>query len=115
MALTIYVSLTDDTTLPGLSPYLTGAGLVASSAAISNVITVEHSLETYLHDFRPSAKFWSAKVLVSIAFLQQTILSILSHFLGAGFTDLQQNLLYSSLICYEVLLVSFFHMYLPRG
>ncbi|CAE7741375.1 unnamed protein product [Symbiodinium sp. CCMP2456] len=114
MVLTIYVRLTDDTTLPGLSPYLTGAGLVASSAAISNVVTVEHSLETYLHDFRPSAKFWSAKVLVSIAFLQQTILSILSHFLGAGFTELQQNLLYSSLICYEVLLVSFFHMYAWR-
>eukprot|EP00930_Biecheleria_cincta_P084639 TRINITY_DN7408_c0_g1_i1.p1 TRINITY_DN7408_c0_g1~~TRINITY_DN7408_c0_g1_i1.p1 ORF type:complete len:400 (-),score=36.10 TRINITY_DN7408_c0_g1_i1:307-1506(-) len=109
--LTIYVSVTKDTHLPGLQPYLTGAGLIASSAAIGNVITVESQLHSLLENFKPGPKFWSTKVLVSIAFMQKACLSVAAYFLDGHFTEMQQNLLFSSLICYEVLGVSVFHVY----
>merc|ERR1712187_118572 len=63
-----------------------------------------------LEDFEPSAKFWSAKVLVSIAFLQEFALAIVAHIIS-GFNEFQQQLVYSSFLCYEVFAVSIFHIY----
>merc|ERR1712232_996494 len=51
-----------------------GMGAIASTAAIGNVVTVEMTFHRELEEFRPSAKFWSTKILVSIAFIQSLIL-----------------------------------------
>mmetsp|Transcript_86207 Transcript_86207/g.239018 ORF Transcript_86207/g.239018 Transcript_86207/m.239018 type:complete len:660 (+) Transcript_86207:128-2107(+) len=81
-------------------------GFVTSSAAITNVVSVESSLHDYFGDFRCAPKFLSTKIMVSITFLQHMGIGLLR-----GLTELQRNLLYSSLICYEVLALSFFHIY----
>ena len=67
--------------------YLFAAGFIASTEAISNVVTVERTFHAHLTEFRPSPKFWSVKVLVSIAFLQETALYLTSY------SDLQQRLI----------------------
>jgi len=48
----------------------TGMGLIASSAAIMNIMSVETEFHDFLHTFRPFWKFWGTKCLVSMAFMQ---------------------------------------------
>jgi len=86
---------------------LYGAGLLASCAAIENVVVVEHSFgHSLLTTMSPTQKFWSAKVLVSLSFLQKSLLS-LPPFNAWSVT--KQNLLFSSLVCFECFWISLFH------
>merc|ERR1712113_761405 len=55
--------------------YFQGMGLIASSAAISNIILVEADFETFLHEYKPFLKFWGTKILVTMGFIQGIFLS----------------------------------------
>jgi len=105
--------------------FFTGAGLVASCAAINNLIFVEHHFKDKLEDgmedikpgqkgvtakpFGPFWKFWGTKILVSLAFLQSIILAVIPPF--SSWTPSRVNLLYASLLTFECLLVSLLHYY----
>jgi len=96
-----------------LPAMLSGAGLIASTVAIGNVVNVELSFHHELEAFVPGAKFWSTKVIVSIAFIQEAALGLLGNVTIMGeskLSDLQINLLYCSLLSYEVLLVAVLHV-----
>lgn len=116
--LMIRASPVGDEHWPNEAPYQTtvehvfvGMGLVSSTAAICNVVTVERTFHSQLHDLSPSSKFWSTKIMVSIAFIQEVVLSIIVRFSRDTLSELQEKLVYSSLICYEVFFVSLFHLY----
>ena len=100
-----------------MSATLSGAGLVASCVAIQNVINVEMAFHDELHHFKPGAKFWSTKVIVSICFIQEFLLGLLgkpSLMNTLGFdplSELQIKLLYVSLLTYEVMGVALLHVY----
>lgn len=105
------VSASDEGSLPAM---LSGAGLVASTVAIGNVVNVELAFHHELEAFQPGLKFWSTKVIVSIAFIQEAALGLLGNENLMGerkLSDLQINLLYCSLLCYEVLLVAMLHVW----
>mmetsp|Transcript_10852 Transcript_10852/g.24616 ORF Transcript_10852/g.24616 Transcript_10852/m.24616 type:complete len:461 (+) Transcript_10852:72-1454(+) len=90
-----------------------GMGLVASSAAIGNIIQVERVLHGALEDFKPFWKFWGTKVLVSFAFLQQ----ILVMMPVPPFNDMSEThcrLFYSVALCYECFFVSLLHLHAWR-
>lgn len=88
--------------------FFLGVGCVASAVAIQNILTVEHAFgEKFLSMFSPSKKFWSAKVLVSLAFMQ-TCLLFLPPF--SNWSETKQNIFYSSLICIECFFISLFHL-----
>lgn len=91
--------------------YLFGAGFITSCTAITNVVKLERQFEESLSEenFGANKKFWSVKVLVSIAFLQKIAIKSIAS--GGYFGDLQQNLLYSTLICYELLFIAVLHTY----
>merc|ERR1740117_1395820 len=92
-----------------LDNYLFGAGFATSCAAIGNVVSVELAFESFLEDMVPTPKFWSVKMLVSIAFLQKGVLAILSS--AICLSSERVNLIYSTLMVYEVLLISIFCHY----
>jgi hypothetical protein len=88
--------------------FFLGVGAVASAVAIQNILTVEHAFgEKFLNLFSPSKKFWSAKVLVSLAFMQ-TLLLFAPPF--NMWSETKQNIFYSSLICIECFFISLFHL-----
>lgn len=87
-----------------------GMGFVASCAAITNIVQVEHALRDELKDFRPFWKFLGTKVLVSFAFIQQ-IMVMLPVPPFRQMTTSQSKLFYSTLLCYECFAVSILHMY----
>merc|ERR1712125_317011 len=64
-----------------------------------------HSLES----FGPFWKFWGTKILVSIAFLQSIAVSVLPPF--SMWSEIRQNLFYSSLLCLQCFFVSVFHAF----
>lgn len=86
--------------------FFLGMGTIASSAAIGNVVTVELAYHELLVAFRPAAKFWSTKVLVSIAFLQSLALYVPPL---NGLSVTEQLLFYASALCLECFLVSLLH------
>jgi len=102
------VHLKEKAAAAGLKYALKGAGLLASSMAITNVVTVEVSFHDWLHEFSPASKFWSTKVLVSLAFFQSLILAI-PPFSSLSVTG--QNLFYASLLVAECFGVSLLHVY----
>merc|ERR1712196_599269 len=55
--------------------YLVGAGFIASSAAIGNVVGVEQKFHKQLEAFKPFEKFLGAKILVSFSFMQSAMLA----------------------------------------
>lgn len=87
--------------------FFLGMGTIASSAAIGNVITVEMTFHDLLHSFLPATKFWSTKVLVSIAFLQSLALLVPPL---SSLSVTEQLLAYSSLLCLECFFVSLLHL-----
>jgi len=93
--------------LEGCEKYLDGIGFITSSAAITNVVSVERSLHHFFADFRATPKFLSIKIMVSIAFIQSIALYLLSDQLPAS----QRKLLYATLICYETLGLACLHLY----
>jgi len=88
--------------------FFLGAGFIASFAAIGNIMIIEEDFEELLKEFHPALKFWGTKILVSLAFLQSILISI---FLSPnGWSIIQSNLFYSSILCLECLLISIFHI-----
>jgi len=89
----------------GWERFFSGAGFTASSIAIYNMFTFEHSLEPFLMGFKPRLKFLTVKLLLSLAFIQDFVIQVASHLL-LGLSREQRQLLYSSLICIEVLVIA---------
>merc|ERR1739848_750611 len=69
---------------------------------------VEHQFESFLESFHPSAKFWSTKILVSLAFLQSLILAVLPPF--SHWTESRTNLFYASVLCTECFFLALLHL-----
>jgi hypothetical protein len=88
--------------------FFLGAGFIASFAAINNLMTVEADFEEILEEFKPSLKFWGTKILVSLAFLQSILISV--FLTPRGWSEVQSNLFYSSMLCLECLLIAVFHL-----
>jgi len=88
--------------------FFLGVGSIASSAAIGNVVTVELTFHSLLEEFRPAGKFWSTKILVSIAFLQSLLLYV-PPFNNLSTTE--ANLFYASMLCVECFGVSLLHWF----
>jgi len=110
-------NLEDTSSVPSM---LSGAGLVASTVAIGFVVNVEVAFHHELSAFKPSLKFWSTKVIVSIAFIQEAALGLLGmeSIMGPhhALSDLQIKLLYCSLLSYEVFAVTMLHVFAwPAG
>jgi hypothetical protein len=90
--------------------FASGMGCVASSVAICNMIQIERTFHIELANFGPFLKFWGTKILVSIAFLQ-TIVFMIPVPPFKDLTIVQSNVTYSTLICYECLVIALLHMY----
>jgi len=88
--------------------FFLGAGFIASFAAIGNIMIIEEDFEELLHEFHPSYKFWGTKILVSLAFLQSILISL--FLTPNGWSEIQSNLMYSSCLCLECLLIAIFHI-----
>lgn len=88
--------------------FFLGAGFIASFAAIGNIMIIEEDFEHLLTEFSPSLKFWGTKVLVSLAFLQSILISL--FLTPAGWSVIQSDLMYSSCLCLECLLIALFHI-----
>jgi hypothetical protein len=88
--------------------FFLGAGFIASFAAIGNIMIIEEDFEELLEEFHPSYKFWGTKILVSLAFLQSILISL--FLTPAGWSEIQSNLMYSSMLCLECLLIAVFHI-----
>merc|ERR1712130_156515 len=86
-----------------------GAGFVASFAAIGNIVEIEHGFHMYLEEFGPVWKFVGTKILVSLAYFQLVLLSLLPPFCLWSIT--RQNLAYASLMCLECFLISILHLW----
>lgn len=88
--------------------FFLGAGFVASFAAIGNIMIIEEDFEELLEEFKPSFKFWGTKILVSLAFLQSILISV--FITPDGWSLIQSNLLYSTCLGLECLLIAIFHL-----
>jgi len=88
--------------------FFLGAGFIASFAAIGNIMIIEEDFEELLEEFKPSFKFWGTKILVSLAFLQSILISV--FLTPRGWSEIQSNLMYSSCLCLECLLIAIFHI-----
>jgi len=86
---------------------MSGFTLCVSSIAIWNLVTFERHLKDPLHDFAPMLKFLSAKVIVSLAFMQEIGLDIIGKFVrDTSWSSFQHKLGYSSLMSVEILFVA---------
>lgn len=90
--------------------FFLGTGSVASTAAICNILQIERTFHYELMNFKPFWKFWGTKVLVSIAFLQ-SLLFMMPVPPFRNMSTVQANLAYSTLLCYECLLIAIVHLY----
>lgn len=88
--------------------FFLGAGFIASFAAIGNIMIIEEDFEELLEEFKPAFKFWGTKILVSLAFLQSILISV--FLTPRGWSEIQSNLMYSSCLCLECLLIAIFHI-----
>ena len=88
--------------------FFLGMGSISSFAAIHSIVLMERSFgHKYLRGFNAERKFWSAKVLVSLAFLQ-SLAMVLPPF--SLLSETRQKLLYASTLCFECFLISVFHL-----
>jgi len=87
-----------------LEPYLAGAAFLISFMAILNLVRFEHHQKVFLKELDPRQKFFSVKILVSIAFMQKGVLAVLGSMLSLSTT--QVNLIYTCCVCVEVLPLS---------
>jgi hypothetical protein len=88
--------------------FFLGCGFLASFAAIGNIMIIEEDFEDLLHEFKPAYKFWGTKILVSLAFLQSILISV--FLTPRGWSEIQSNLMYSSCLSLECLLIALFHL-----
>jgi hypothetical protein len=91
------------TTRSSTEMFFRGAGLVASSSALANLVGVEMKFHKELETFQPFYKFWAAKILVSFAFVQEIALCVPP--LNA-LTETRGNLLFASALCMECFVVA---------
>eukprot|EP00927_Polykrikos_kofoidii_P007505 TRINITY_DN13083_c0_g1_i1.p1 TRINITY_DN13083_c0_g1~~TRINITY_DN13083_c0_g1_i1.p1 ORF type:complete len:587 (-),score=51.99 TRINITY_DN13083_c0_g1_i1:26-1786(-) len=84
-------------------------GFIVSCIAIMNVVSVESSLHGCMKDFQCARKFLSTKIMVSVAFVQAGVVNAFAVYYGMN--DEVRSILYATLICYEVLGLSVFHLY----
>lgn len=91
----------------GFPSQIKGAGFLASSLAIMNVVKIELGFHHELTLFSPGLKFLSTKVLVSLAFMQSLILSVPPF---SGWSPTGQNMFYASLLCVECFFVALLHV-----
>lgn len=94
-----------------LQQYISGASFTVSCLALYNIIAFEIDLHDFLHDFQPTWKFWGAKILVSIAFIQTFVLQTLLVDTFKILSEPQQKLFYSALITWECLPIALLHLY----
>jgi len=114
--------------------HLSVAGFVASCAAIYNLVVVEQAFHRHLSHLNPLMKFLTVKFLVSICFLQKTVVegleyannlmpetmkSVVRHvpFVGdiVHLTELQQHLFYPSLVMYECFILAILHLFVWKA
>jgi hypothetical protein len=106
------------------------AGMVASASAIWNVHVVESSYSEYLHNYSPYVKFFSVKVLVSLAFFQRgafwsfqylrkTLPGLEEKMLDGvplvgdilRLDEVEFELFFSALILYEIMFIAVLHLF----
>eukprot|EP00401_Gymnodinium_catenatum_P014689 CAMPEP_0117551574 /NCGR_PEP_ID=MMETSP0784-20121206/49260_1 /TAXON_ID=39447 /ORGANISM="" /LENGTH=483 /DNA_ID=CAMNT_0005348615 /DNA_START=51 /DNA_END=1502 /DNA_ORIENTATION=+ len=109
----VFNSLPTEATKKTVHDVFMGAGYATSFAAIGNIMLVESNFHDVwqrdeLKCFKPSLKFWCTKVLVTLAFLQSILLMIIPPF--SGWSDVRNNLLYSSVLCMECFVISVVHL-----
>lgn len=92
-----------------LDQYFNGAVFALSCLAIMNMVVFERTLGSYVQNLKPKFKFFYAKCLLSITCLQRVTLGILSPVLQL--TQLENDLLYASLVCIECCLLSLVNWY----
>jgi len=98
---------------PSMGGFMDGIGFFGSSIAIYNLLAIETSpdLHVYLEKYHPFYKFWGTKILVSIAYTQSLILSVVNAIFDV-YSEQQVNLIYSTLIVWELVGICLLH-YLP--
>eukprot|EP00929_Paragymnodinium_shiwhaense_P037683 TRINITY_DN20038_c0_g1_i2.p1 TRINITY_DN20038_c0_g1~~TRINITY_DN20038_c0_g1_i2.p1 ORF type:complete len:306 (-),score=77.90 TRINITY_DN20038_c0_g1_i2:395-1312(-) len=84
--------------------FFSGAGFIASFAAIGNIMRIEEDFEEALEEFKPFWKFWGTKILVSLAFLQSILFKALPPF--SSLSTERSNMLFAILLCYECFFVA---------
>lgn len=96
--------------LCSLTPYLSGAGFLASCLAIYNLVKFEQSLGEVLEQeqvkFGAMTKFISVKLLVSIVFFLEFGLEVFFGTVMDSLSPIQIKLAYSCAICYALLPIS---------
>jgi len=104
----IGIHLLDEHTEEYINAAIYGAGFVTSLAALQNLVVIEQAYgHTLLHGYKPIKKFWSAKVLVSLVFIQKIGLACPPF---RDWPEAKQHLVYSSLMCFECFLIALFHI-----
>jgi len=89
--------------------FWSGAGFIASFAAISNILSLEHGFHSYLKRFKTFLKFLGTKILVTIAFIQFSLLLSIPPF--CYWTRTRIQLLYTSMLTIECFLISLSHLW----
>jgi len=103
------------TKLGDIDGVVEGFVLCVSSIAIWNLITFESHLHDALSGFSPFLKFLSAKIIVSLAFLQEIALICIGRLVhSAQWLQPQHMLAYASLMSVEILLVAVLQYYAWR-
>jgi len=86
-----------------------GMGFITSCTAIDNLANLERDFgEKFLGKFNPFTKFWSTKVIVSLAFFQQALLFMPPF---SRWSQTAQKLFYASLFCLESSAIAFFQLF----
>eukprot|EP00747_Dinoflagellata_sp_TGD_P103178 gnl/TRDRNA2_/TRDRNA2_168880_c0_seq1.p1 gnl/TRDRNA2_/TRDRNA2_168880_c0~~gnl/TRDRNA2_/TRDRNA2_168880_c0_seq1.p1 ORF type:complete len:593 (-),score=94.17 gnl/TRDRNA2_/TRDRNA2_168880_c0_seq1:182-1894(-) len=89
----------------------TGFTFCVSTIAIYNLITFEEHMKDMLDGFSPRLKFMSAKIIVSLAFIQSILISLFSRLFPDSalqkYPDsYQKQLCYAALMCVEMVPVA---------
>merc|ERR1712032_368800 len=83
--------------------FFQGAGLIASSCALANIVGVEMKFHKELEIYQPFYKFWGAKILVSFAFVQSVLLHVPPF---SALSKTRGSLLFASALCMECFIVA---------
>eukprot|EP00927_Polykrikos_kofoidii_P033025 TRINITY_DN2797_c0_g1_i1.p1 TRINITY_DN2797_c0_g1~~TRINITY_DN2797_c0_g1_i1.p1 ORF type:complete len:428 (-),score=65.27 TRINITY_DN2797_c0_g1_i1:128-1411(-) len=92
------------------APALYGAGYLGSCIAIHNVVAIEQDFgEEFLTKYRPTMKFISVKIMVTIVFIQESGIPLIT-----GLSETRATVLDASLRVLEFFLISIFNLYAWR-
>lgn len=88
--------------------FFLGMGAISSVAAIQNLAHLEHAFaDSLLLSFVPARKFWSAKVLAAMPFLQLLLLYVPPV---SMLSETRRQLLYASVLCLQCFVLSCFNL-----